>query len=104
MNWLDRVRARRAVDRELSDEIAEHLEQRTEELVSRGISRDDARRQAVRDFGNVTLITERGRDVWRFALIEDVWRDLRYALRQMRRSPVFAMVSIGSMALGIAAT
>jgi len=102
-NWVDRVRARRTVDRELADEIAEHLAQRTEELVSRGASMTDARRQAVRDFGNVTLITERSRDVWRFALIENMWRDLHYAWRQLRRAPAFALAAVFTLALAIGA-
>jgi hypothetical protein len=68
MNWLKRIFSRGQLDRDLSDEIREHLDERTAALIAEGRSREDAAATARREFGNVTLLEERGRDVWRWAL------------------------------------
>ena len=67
------------------------------------MSRDDAIRAAHREFGNATLVEERGRDVWRWHFVEDAWADLRYAARQWRRAPAFAVATLATLALGIGA-
>jgi hypothetical protein len=66
MNWIRRLVARRRLDRDLAEEIQEHLDESAEELVADGMSRDDATRAARRAFGNLTRTKDRSRDVWRW--------------------------------------
>ena len=89
MSWLRQLFSRRRIYGELSDEIREHLEEKTEELVAGGMSREEAAYAARREFGNVSLVEENGRDVWRWLWIENFLADVRYSLRMLRRNPVF---------------
>ena len=103
MNLFERLRGRRNVDRDLAEELGAHLDTRIEELIEAGITREEAHQKARRELGNATLLAERGRDVWRFAMVEDAWLDLRYAWRQLLRAPAFATAAIVTLALGIGA-
>jgi hypothetical protein len=76
MKWIRHVLARRALERDLNEEIRQHLDEKIDDLVADGLPREEAIRQARREFGNVTLLEERGREVWRWHLIEDCWADL----------------------------
>jgi macrolide transport system ATP-binding/permease protein len=98
------VFARDRRDGDLNVEIQAHLDLLAREHVRRGASPEAARAAALRDFGGVEQVKEAYRDRRGFPLVDAAMRDVRYALRQMRRSPVFALVSIGSIAIGIAAT
>jgi predicted permease len=88
---------------ELSEEIREHLEEKAEELVAGGMSREEAAYAARREFGNVSLVEENGRDVWRWLSIENFLADVRYGLRMLRRNPVFTAVGLLTIAIGIGA-
>ena len=101
MTWVRRLIGRRQLERDLTDEIEAHLAERADELVADGRSREEALLQARREFGNVTAIEERGREVWRWATIENLWADLRYGIRQLRGAPAFAAAAIVTLALGI---
>ncbi len=88
---------------ELSDEIRSHLEEKIEELVEGGMTRKEAEAAARREFGNVTLVEEDGRDMWRWLSIENLIADVRYGLRMLRRNPVFTFVGLLTIAIGIGA-
>jgi predicted permease len=88
---------------QLSEEIREHLEEKTEELVAGGLSREEAAYAARREFGNVSLVEENGRDVWRWLSIENFLADVRYGLRMLWRNPVFTAVGLLTIAIGIGA-
>ncbi|MEP6729358.1 MAG: ABC transporter permease [bacterium] len=102
-SWLNAALHRDALDREMSDEMREHLDRSTERLMARGMSRDDAMSVARREFGNIGALQEQGRTARGALWIESLRSDFRYALRGLRANPVFATVAILSLAIGIGA-
>src|SRR5580704_18751567 len=103
MKWMKRLFSRRRVFGELSEEIRAHLEEKIEELVEGGMSGKEAEAAARREFGNVTLVEEDGRDVWRWLEIDNLFADIRYGLRMLGRNPVFTLVGLLTIAIGIGA-
>src|SRR5512145_1834486 len=91
----------RQMDREIEDEITSHLAEATEEYIQQGLSPEEARRAAQRRFGGVAQTKEVYRQVRSFMWLEDVWRDLLYALRTLRRSPSFTTTAAATLALAI---
>ena len=84
--WLNVVRSRR-LDRQLDEELRHHLEALEADYRSRGLSADDARRAARRDMGGLTQAREAHRDVRSLPALEVLWRNLRFGLRSLRRTP-----------------
>jgi putative ABC transport system permease protein len=103
MSWLGRFRMRRSAERDLAEEMHQHLEEKIQELVGRGVAQKEASAQARREFGNVALLQEQSRDVWRSALSGDLLSDVRYACRFLRRSKMFAAASIVTIAVAVGA-
>jgi putative ABC transport system permease protein len=102
-NFLRAAFRHDALNREMNDELRAHLDRATERLMARGMSRSDADAAARREFGNVGVLTEQGRDARGASWVETLRSDARYALRALRRSPTFSSVAILSLAIGIGA-
>lgn len=104
MRWLRWLVGTRQIDRDIAEEIQQHVEEKIAELVSRGMSTEEASYEAERVFGNVALIEERSREVWGWPLLDSLWSDGVYSVRQLRRSPGFALTVVATLAAGIAAS
>ena len=100
-SYLRAVFQRGAVDREMRDEMATHLEQATVRFRRRGLTETDARAAALREFGNVGVLQEEARDARGARWVESLAADLRYALRHFSRMPVTAITLVLVLALGI---
>ena len=95
---------RRRVDQELDDEVRYHLDRLVERNLAAGMPPHEARHMAVRAFGGVTQRMEECRDVRRLGWVDDISRDVRYAMRILRCAPGFAAAAILTLALGIGGT
>jgi predicted permease len=103
MNWLTQIFSRRRIFDDLSEEIEQHLEEKTEALMAEGMSRKEARASARREFGNVARIEEQGREPWMWAKAESLLADVRFAARRLRRSPGFAATAVLTLMLSLGA-
>ena len=91
------------VDQEFTEEIQAYLDMLTERKISEGLSPREARRNALIEVGGVEQVHEKVREVRMGQLIETAWRDVRFGLRGLVHSPVFSVVTVLSLALGIGA-
>jgi putative ABC transport system permease protein len=91
-------------DDELNDEIRAHLEMAKKDRVARGESEREAELGARRELGNELLIKEVTRDMWGWSMLDRLGRDLKYAGRQMKRSPGFTAIAVVTLAVGLGAT
>ena len=101
--WLYRLvpyLGRRQAEEDLQEELRLHLELERERQRDAGVPEDEALRAARRRLGNATLIRERARDLWGWRWLDDLGRDLRHAVRTLRRSPGFTAAVVIVLALG----
>jgi len=95
MQFWDRRRIR------LEEEIQDHIERETEDNIRSGMSLVEAREAAQKKFGNTLLAVERSREIWGGLRVEYFLKDLRYALRSLRRAPGYATAVVLTLALGL---
>lgn len=99
MGWIPQLFTRRRRYAELSETIREHLDEKIADLIDRGMTREGAEQTARREFGNVTLIKERSREVWQWPTLESILADVKFSFRKLRKSPGFALTAILTLTL-----
>jgi predicted permease len=101
---IARVRAlfrRDVIADEIREELQFHLAMRADEYAQRGLDAGEARMLALRRFGNIAVIQDRGYDVRGAGVLDTMVQDVKYGVRQLRRQPAFTIVAILTLALGI---
>jgi hypothetical protein len=103
MNWFKQLSSRHRHYDELAESIREHLDEKVADLMDRGMTRKEAERTARLEFGNVTRIEGRSREVWQWPKLESLWADTKYALRRLRRAQLFTAIALITLSVAVGA-
>jgi putative ABC transport system permease protein len=92
---------RDSILRDMDDEMRFHIEMRARENIRAGMPPEEARREALRRFGNVGLLRDKGLDVSGGGLLDALWQDARFSARVITKNRTFATAAVVTLALGI---
>jgi len=104
MGWFEKIFRRQHLYDELAEEVREHIEEKTEQLMRlENLPRVEARQRALRAFGNPAVVETRSREVWQWSMLESILADLKLAVRRLIKAPGFAATVLLTLAIGVGA-